>query len=214
MPLALTQDSFFDMDALVARLLGIRLGRLQNHYCTVGSGTDQPTGIVTAAVASGLMNTFPTGETAAIAYDDLVNTMHSVDPAYRGPNSRWMFNDLTLKLLRKLVDSTGRPLWRSGLTSSFVDGTPVVGAGKPEILGVPYVINNDMAVPAANAYSVLFGDMSCFKVREVAGGTTVMVLRERYADYLQIGFIAFERYDSNLVDAGTHPICVGQNSAT
>ena len=36
-PLALIDDSFFDMDALVARLLGIRLGRLFNWKCSVGT---------------------------------------------------------------------------------------------------------------------------------------------------------------------------------
>jgi len=31
---------------------------------------------------------------------------------------------------------------------------------------------------------------------------------------LQVGFTAFFRCDSNLIDAGTHPIVVGQQSAT
>jgi hypothetical protein len=31
-------------------------------------------------------------------------------------------------------------------------------------------------------------------------------LNERYADFGQVGFIAFMRIDGNLVDAGTHPI--------
>jgi predicted phage gp36 major capsid-like protein len=35
---------------------------------------------------------------------------------------------------------------------------------------------------------------------------SVLRLVERYADYGQVGFIAFSRVDSNLVDAGTHPI--------
>jgi HK97 family phage major capsid protein len=71
-----------------------------------------------------------------------------------------------------------------------------------------------MAAPAASQYSMLFGDFSTFKVREVAGGTTVLRLVERYADFLQVGFIAFQRFDSNLIDAGTHPLALGQNSAS
>jgi len=31
-------------------------------------------------------------------------------------------------------------------------------------------------------------------------------MRERYADSLQIGIMAFTRADGNLVDAGTHPV--------
>jgi HK97 family phage major capsid protein len=213
-PLALIQDSYFDLDALAARLLGIRLGRLYNNMCTVGTGTNQPTGIVTAAVAAGNILTLTSGNTASIAYANLVALQHSVDPAYReNPSSKWMFSDTVLKLLKLLVDGNNRPLWQPGLTASFRDGADVIG-GKPKILENEYVINQDMAVPAANAYSVLFGDMSTFKVREVAGGTTVLVLRERYADYLQVGMTAFQRFDSNLVDAGTHPIAVMQQSAS
>src|SRR6185312_9851899 len=33
-PLELIQDAYFDMDALSARLLGTRLGRLYNNKCT------------------------------------------------------------------------------------------------------------------------------------------------------------------------------------
>ena len=214
-PLALVEDSYFDMDQLVARLLGIRLGRLYNNKCTVGSGTAEPTGIVTAAANAGNILQLTTGNTATIAYNNLVDLEGLVDPAYReNPASMWMFSDATLKLLKKLVDGNDRPLWQPGLTASFAGGAAVVTGSKPRILEHPYVINQDMATPAANAYSMLFGDMSTFKVREVVGGTTLLVLRERYADYFQIGFIAFQRFDSNLVDAGTHPLAVLQQSAT
>lgn len=215
-PLALMDDSYFDMDGLTARLLGIRLGRLLNNKCTVGSGTAEPTGLVTAATTAGNIVTFPTGETAAIAYTDLVNIEHAVDPDYRfNPATRWMFSDAVLKLLKKLVDGNNRPLWQPGLTASFREGAAVdLVASKPTILDHPYIINQDMASPAANAYTVAFGDMSTFKVRKVAGGITVLRLVERYADYLQVGFIAFMRFDSNLIDAGTHPIALGQQSAT
>jgi len=215
-PLALIQDSYFDLDALVARLLGTRLGRLYNSKCTTGSGTGEPTGIVTAAVAAGNTVVFPTGQTTSITYNNLVDIQHAVDPDYRNdPSTRWMFSDNVLKLLKKLVDGQNRPLWQPGLTASFRDGAAVdMVAAKPMILDSPYVINSKMATPAANANSILYGAMKNFKVREVAGGTTVMRLTERYADYLQVGFLAFQRFDSNLIDAGTHPIAVGVQSAT
>ncbi len=46
-----------------------------------------------------------------------------------------------------------------------------------------YIINNDLATPAANQYTMLFGDMSTFKLRKVASGTTILRLVERYADF-------------------------------
>jgi HK97 family phage major capsid protein len=35
---------------------------------------------------------------------------------------------------------------------------------------------------------------------------SVLRLEERFADYGQIAFIGFARYDGNLLDAGTHPV--------
>jgi HK97 family phage major capsid protein len=228
-PLALIQDSFFDLDALTARLLGTRLGRLFNNKCTVGTGSSEPTGIVTAAVAAGNINQFPSGETASITYNDLVNTEHAVDPAYRyDASTRFMFSDAMLKLLKKLVDGQSRPLWQPGLTSSFREGAGVQagqggvqtpgGGPMPSILGYPYIVNQDMAAPGTSGspvtgnYSLLFGALNTFKVRQVSGGTTVLRLAERYADFLQVGFVGYQRFDSQLVDAGTHGIAVGQQS--
>jgi HK97 family phage major capsid protein len=215
-PLALVEDSAFDLDRLVAKLLGIRLGRLRNYYATLGTGSNQPTGIVTAAVNAGLIYTCPAGETATVTYDDLVNLEAEVDPAYRyTPSTRWMFSDSMLTILKKLVDGNNRPLWSPGLTASFQDSPAVQLAGpRPTILGHEYIVNPNMPVPAANATSILFGCFDTFKVRKLQAGITLLTLRERYADYLQRGYIAFERWDSNLIDAGTHPIAVLKQAAS
>lgn len=215
-PLALIEDSYFNLDALVANLLGTRLGRLYNHYMTIGTGVSQPTGIVTAVVASGNVMVLPNGEPSSLAYIDLVNMEHSVDPAYRyEPSSCWMFNDQVLKLLKKLVDGNNRPLWQPGLTASFREGAVVdISQDAPTILGHPFLVNQDMSPPQASAVSVLFGDMSKFAVREVGEGPSLMRLVERYADYLQIGYISWERTDSQLLNAGTGPIWALQQSAS
>jgi len=208
------EDAYFDMDALVARLLGTRLGRLYNWKCTVGTGNNEPAGIVTAAAAAGNVLQLGAGNTTNISYSNLVDLESSVDPAYReNETSRWMFSDPVLKTLKKLVDGNQRPLWQPGLTASFQQGAAVITGAKPKIMEHDYIVNNDMPAPAPNAYSTLFGDMNTFKVREVTGGTTVMRLVERYADYLQVGFTAFQRFDSNLIDAGTHPVAVLQQSS-
>lgn len=215
-PLALLEDSYFDVDALAARLLGTRIGRNLNYQCTVGSGSGAPTGIVTAAVSAGNVTQLGSGNTASIAYSNLVTLEHSVDPAYRyNSTTRWMFSDGMLKLIKLLVDGNGRPLWQPGLSASFREGATVdLGSARPTILDHPYIINQDMATPAASAYTILFGDLSTYKLRKVAGGITVQRLVERYADYLQIGLQAFMRADGQLIDAGTHPIAVLQQSAS
>ncbi len=96
-----------------------------------------------------------------MTYNDLVDTMHRVHPAYRAaPTAKWMFADSTLKALRLLKDTAGRSWWQPGLTAGF-------GQGFPEtILDKPYVINQDMPTMAASLYPVLFA--TCRNKRRAA----------------------------------------------
>jgi hypothetical protein len=55
--------------------------------------------------------------------------------------------------------------------------------------------------------------MSRFKVRK-AGDFQLLRLVERYADYLQQGFLGFDRTDANLLSQGDFPLVIGQQSAT
>jgi hypothetical protein len=93
--------------------------------------------------------------------------------------------------LRKVKDTTGQYLWQPGLQ-----------AGAPNQLnGHPYIINNYMPTPAANAKSILFGDFrEGFVVRRVRD-VQLLRLAERYADFLQVGFLAFNRADSKQQNA-------------
>lgn len=196
----LLQDSAFNLDSFLAGKLGVRIARAINTHFTVGTGASQPNGLITAATAGPVG---ATGETTSLVFDDLIELEHSVDPAYR-KGARFMFADSTLKAIKKLKDGYGRYLWQPGLT---VAGEP------PTINNYPYTVNQDMPVMAANAKSVAFGDFSKYFIRRVVG-TQVLRLTERYADYNQTGFVAFQRWDGNLVDAGTHPVKYFANSAT
>jgi HK97 family phage major capsid protein len=206
-PIELLQDSYFDLNTFLAMKLGQRIGRIANQHFTTGTGTNQPGGVVTGAT-SGKVGT--TGQTLTVIYDDLVDLVHAVDPGYRmNPTARFMLADSSLKVIKKLKDTTGRPLWMP-YEGAVLDP----GKKNPDtIMGYQYTINQDMATMAANAKSILFGDFDKYKIRRVMD-MTILRLTERYADVGQVGFLVFARYDGQLVDAGTHPIQYYQNSAT
>lgn len=199
----LLQDSAFDLSANLMRWLGTRIARGVNTDLTTGNGASKPTGVITGATLGYTAGGSTTsGETANILSDDLLELEHSVDPAYRR-NASFMLSDAALKVIKKLKDGQGRPLWLSGIAVKEPD----------TINGYPYIVNQDMAAPAASAKPVLFGDFMNYYVRRVTG-VQVMRLVERYADYNQTGFVAFQRWDGNLVDAGQHPVKYLQNSAS
>jgi HK97 family phage major capsid protein len=199
----LLQDSAFDLDGWLSDKLGTRIARITNTHFTTGDGASKPTGVATAApLGYTAGNSTTSGETANITYDDLIEIEHSVDPAYRKA-AVFMMSDAALKIVKKLKDGIGRRLWMAGLAAKEPD----------TINSMPYVINQDMAAPAASAKSVLFGDFSNYFIRRVAG-IQVLRLTERYADFNQVGFLAFQRWDGQLVEAGTHPIRYLQQAAS
>ncbi|ODA69519.1 phage major capsid protein [Streptomyces sp. AVP053U2] len=190
--LQLLNDNAFDLESWLAGVLGRRIGRAQNIHFTTGTGTAQPEGVQTNAVVG---KTGASGQTTTVTYDDLIDLIHSVDPAYRNSGrARFMFSDATLSAARKLKDSQGRPLWEPSIQVGAPDG----------LLGYGYTINQDMPAMAASAKSILFGDFYAgYLIRDVQD-VQLLRLAERYADYLQVGFLAFARTDGTPQDTAAY----------
>lgn len=182
----LEADSIFSMEALLTDLLGERLGRIANTQLTTGTGVNAPNGIVTG---SSLGKT--AAGAAAITSDEIIDLLHSVDPAYRSsPKSRFMFNDTTLAAIRKLKDGQGNYLWQMGDVTAGQPGT---------LLGYRYSINQAMANIATGNKPILFGDFGKYYVRKV-GAPVIGVLRERF--WPDLGIAGLIRFDGELGLAG------------
>lgn len=182
---ALSDDSFLAMESLLNDLLGERLGRLANAQLTTGSGTSAPNGIVTATSAGKTA-----ASTSAITYDEILDFIHSVDPAYRSaPSVGFMFNDDLLLTLRKLTDGNGNYLWQAGN----------IQAGVPSTLdGRRYFINQDMASIATSAKVMLFGDFKKYYVRKV-GAPLIGAIQDK--DFWPgFGVAGYIRFDGELAD--------------
>lgn len=180
----LAQDSVFSMESLLGSLLGERLGRIANRELTIGDGTGDPNGVVTA---SSLGKT--TVAAAAITGDEIIDLLHSVNAAYRrSPKARFMFADTTLAAIRKLKDGDGNYLWSMGDVQKSEPGT---------LLGYRYSINDDMDTLAAAKKVMLFGDFSKYFVRKV-GSPVIGVLRERF--WPDLGIAGLIRFDGELGD--------------
>lgn len=182
--LELARDSIFNMESLLGQLLGERLGRIANLQLTTGDGTGDPNGIVTA---SSLGKT--AAAVAAVTSDEIIDLVHSVDPAYRqSPKVRFMFNDLTLAAIRKLKDGDGRYIWTMGDIQGGVPGT---------IFGYRYSINQAMANLATGNKTMLFGDFGKYWVRKV-GAPMIGVKRESY--WPDLGIAGLVYLDGELAD--------------
>lgn len=203
LPVELVQDSAIDIVAFVVNRLATRLARITNQHYTVGTGSGQPNGVVPRA-SSGKVGA--TGTATTCTYDDLIDLQHSVNSAYRR-NARFMFRDTTLAVLRKLKDTTGRPIWTPGDAESIANGAPST------IAGVAYTINDDVPAMAANARSIVFGDFSTFIIRDVQNSTVMLRFDDSaFAMKGQVGFLGWTRSGSNLVDTSAVKVFINAAS--
>lgn len=203
-PIELLQDSSVDVEAMVRNRIAQRLGRITERKFTVGTGTSEPRGLVTAATVG---VTAATGNAAAVTYEHLVDLEHSVDPAYRNNTCAFMFNDLTLRYIRKIKDTQGRPIFVPGYETGVPGGAP------DTLMGRAIVINQFMADLGANAKSIGFGDLFHYKIRDVMAMELFRFTDSAYTKKGQIGFLAWARHGGNYVDVGGG-FKVYQNSAT
>lgn len=202
-PFELLQDSQIDVEAFVENRLVQRIGRATNAFFTTGTGTNQPAGLVTRATTG---VTGSTGSTTSITTDNLLALVHSVDPAYRrAAGVGFMMHDNSLLKVRQLKDTAGRPI--------FLPGYDGMGQAMGDtILGYSVTVNQDMAVMAANAKSIAFGDLEQYYVRDVMDVTLFRFDDSAYAKLGQVGFLAWHRSGGNLVDTAAVKLYV--NSAT
>jgi HK97 family phage major capsid protein len=176
----------------LAQAFGESAGRALNKAFTDGNGTGKPTGILDATGGAGVGKEL--ASSTAITKVELVDLIHSVDPAYRtGPNVAFMLHDNVLAAIRKLDFGTtdDEPVWQ-----------PSYAAGVPDrILGYTYVINQDFpSTVAAGNKIAAFGDWSKYVIRQVQDFNLIR-LNERFADQLSTGFLGYLRIDGKLLQS-------------
>jgi HK97 family phage major capsid protein len=182
----LIQDSDFDIVGYVTELFGERFGRGLNALYTTADGSSKPNGVMNASSAGVTL-----ASQSAITYNEVLDLKHSVDPSYRR-NGKFMFNDDTLLVLKKLAvgSSDARPLWNAGNVAGNVPAT---------IDGTPYFINQDCDSLGSLKKVMAFGDFSKFLIRD-AGSMRMIRDNSLRVAYDQSTLIGWWRTDSELLD--------------
>jgi HK97 family phage major capsid protein len=200
--LELLQDTSFDIQGLITRMLGTRIARLQATHLATGTGVNQPLGLITG------LTPVQANANTAMTYNDLVTWIHSVDPAYRA-NARWVWNDATMAIVEKIADSNGNPVFRGwganlalGLNENTVLGYPVtIDQAMPT-----YVINSHAAADIA----IAFGDLGQgYVVRDVRNVELLVNPYSRMANR-QVEFTAWARMDATQQDTNAYIVASGK----
>jgi HK97 family phage major capsid protein len=157
---------------VMQKALGARLGRIQNKTF-LASLLTQLAANSSSSVAAG-------GSTAA--YSDITNLVGSVNAQYRySDKAGFLMNSSTQKALAGLTGN-GLPIFKNIL------------AQKPELMGYPVYVSDFADSIASGKNPIVFGDWSYVFIRHIPG-TELLVLRQRFAELGQIGFIGRKRAD-------------------
>jgi HK97 family phage major capsid protein len=145
----LLADSGGQAEQEVRLALAEDFGEKEGAAFVNGTGSKQPEGLMVNADIQSYLN----GHATDLKPDALIKLMYDLPAAYRNAGS-WLMNGTTLGIVRTLKDGDGRFLWQP----SFQAGQPAT------VLGRPVVEAKDMPDIAANAFPILYGDFSAYRI--------------------------------------------------
>jgi HK97 family phage major capsid protein len=181
----LLDDSRIDvLSQVITPDAGRAFAQAENSAFLTGNGASEPQGILSSLDTAYQV----TSETAAaIKYTDVVDVFYKLPLSYRD-RARWLVSDDASKVLRKLQDGAGRPIWETS-----------VQAGQPDLLlGRPVVTTAHLPTVATGNVTMIFGDFSYFWIAEFSD-MAVQRLDQLFAATGQIGFRWYRRMDSRVM---------------
>lgn len=156
---ALLADSAGQAEQEVRLALSEDFGGKEGAAFVNGDGVLQPEGFM----KNTLIGHFPNGHATNLSADALIKLLYSIPASYRN-RGVWAMNGTTLGTVRTLKDGQGNFLWQ-----------PSYQAGQPEtLLGRPVVEMLDMPNIAADAFPIIYGDFSGYRIVDRIGLSTLV----------------------------------------
>lgn len=179
----LLYDNAFNLESYIIDQFGKALGNAEEDAFLNGDGTNKPLGIF-AESGGGTRSVTMAGN--AISADDIINLVYALKRPYR-KNARFIMNDQTVALIRKLKDSNGQYLWQ-----------PALAQGEPDRL-LGYDVYTSAYAPTFESGKpvMAFGDFAYYNIGD-RGARSFQELRELFAGNGMVGFVAKERVDGKL----------------
>jgi HK97 family phage major capsid protein len=203
-PVALVQDSAFDIEAYIAKKLGIRIARKMATDAIAGTGTGQAQGVLQGVAGA------QTAAAGVLAYNDLVDLVMSLDPFY-WTNAKWYMSASSLGTVAKLKDGSNALIFRPGLVMiGDTETTKISSAIQVGPVLAPVVIDNGLANFATAAKWGIFGDMNEAYIWRSVREVEVLANPYTSANKRQIEYNAWARADGRQKNLSAYKVSVGQ----
>lgn len=181
----LLYDNAFNLETHIIDMFAKALANAEEDAFLNGDGVGKPLGIF--AETGGAEIGVTAASANAITADEIINLVYSLKRPYR-KNAKFLMNDQTIAVIRKLKDSNGNYLWQ-----------PSVQVGEPDRLFGYEVLTSQYAPTIGAGKSIIaFGDFSYYNIGD-RGTRSFAELKELFAGNGMVGFVAKERVDGKLV---------------
>jgi HK97 family phage major capsid protein len=182
----LIQDSFELVQTILGQVFGISMARGVGADLIGGNGTTAPQGLLTAASLGA--TSAVSGVVSAVDIESVYYSLNRI--SRNSPACRWLFNDKTYGVVKKLKDTANAPL------ISFVDDKEV-------LYGKPISICPSVPDIAVSSKSIILADLSQYIVTR----TPLQLIAKRevpgYVDFGQVLVQCSQRFDAKLLAVGT-----------
>jgi len=193
---SLLDDSAVDIDTWIAQEVELAFAEQETAAFVNGNGTTQPKGLLTYPVVDqaswtwgnlGSVSTGAAGAFASAPLDTLIDTIYSVNAAYRS-NGHWLMNRRVQSELRKVKDADGNYIWQPALTPNAM----------PTLLNYPVAECEDMPDLGADSLSIAFGDFN--RGYLIVDRIGLRILRDPYSSKPYVLFYTTKRVGGGVQD--------------
>lgn len=180
------EDAGFDIEGWLRDEAVEAFANLEGAAFITGNGVGKPMGIMSYAsgTGDGQIEQVVSGSAATIADADgqangLISMVHKLKAAY-AKNAKFVLSRATVGSIRKLKDTNKQYIWQPGL-----------GGNPPTILGYGYEEDDNVAVEAANALVVAFGDFK--RAYQIVDKVGLAITRDPYSAKPLVEFLFRKR---------------------
>ena len=190
------EDSMFGIEAWISSKMSETVDLEYDRVTLLGSGVGQGYGILLNPNGPGQIASIPNGVAYAgtVGGDNIFQLAYAIPEQY-DENCRFVLNKTkTAGVIATLKDTQGRYLFGQGAADNgFASARP------KELAGYPYAYSGFMPGISANAFPIIFGDLSgYYKVNRL--GFSLQVLRETRAKQNEIELVGRFRFGGTTVE--------------
>ena len=195
----LLEDSSYNIEAWIAQKVSDKLGREENSAFVNGDGVSKPRGLLTYTAGTAAYNReqveqFNLGAAAAITGAGLIGLQNALKSPFQA-RAVWLMNRTTYGKVTQLMYADNK---FNALTPLSINGNALT------LLGKKIVLADDIPEVAANALSIVYGDLSLgYQIVDRVG---ITMLRDPYSDKPNVEFYFRKRVGGDVLNTESFKI--------